>query len=358
MIVVSISPFGTISEVFPVARLSVIEVESGTIVFVFESESRLMESLAIFCAIVVVIIVRKLNPNTARLYICKPTFSFSEKFTTLRKVIRITCNNRNIVKKLVFIPLLALFLVIGSFKPTGIKTFKVEKVVIDAGHGGKDPGTLGNFSREKDITLRVALELGRIIEENLDDVEVIFTRTSDKFIELDERPTIANKNNADVFISIHCNSVPRNRDIIYGTETYVMGLHTTERNFEVAKRENSVILLEENNQEKYEGFDPGAPESYIMFNIMQNAFIDNSINLAEKIEDQFKNRVGRNSRGVMQAGFWVLWRTSMPSVLVEIGYLSNSKEERYLNDKLGQIYLASGIFRAFRDYKEEIESDI
>ena len=260
------------------------------------------------------------------------------------------------MRKLVLVTLAAIFFVLGSFKPTGRNAFKVDKVVIDAGHGGKDPGTHGNFSNEKDIALIIAKELGRIIQENLKDVEVIYTRTSDTFIGLNDRSNIANKNDADVFISIHCNSVPRNKDIIIGTETYIMGSHVTKRNFEVAKKENAVILLEEDNEEKYEGFDPNSPESYIMFNIMQKAYWDNSLNLAEKIEDQFKNRVGRHSRGVMQAGFLVLWRTSMPSVLVEVGYLSNPKEERYLNDELGQVYLASGIFRAFRDYKQEIES--
>ncbi|MFC2125135.1 N-acetylmuramoyl-L-alanine amidase [Bacteroidota bacterium] len=261
------------------------------------------------------------------------------------------------MRKLILIPLLVLLIVLGSFKPTGIKTFKVEKVVIDAGHGGKDPGTLGSFSMEKDIALKIAKKLGRIIQENLKDVEVVFTRTSDTSVDLNDRPEIANKNDADVFISIHCNAVPSNKSMIYGTETYVMGLHRSERNLEVAKRENAVILLEENYQEKYEGFDPNSPESNIMFSIMQNAYLENSLSLAEKIEDQFKNRVGRRSRGVMQAGFWVLFRTSMPSVLVEVGYLSNPKEEKYLNDDLGQVYLASGIFRAFRDYKAEIESE-
>jgi len=248
-------------------------------------------------------------------------------------------------------------MILGSFKPTGIKAFKVDKVVIDAGHGGKDPGTVGSFSKEKDIALKIAMELGRIIKENLKDVEVIYTRTSDKSLDLYARPEIANKNDADVFISIHCNAVPKNKGVIYGTETYVMGLHRSERNLEVAKTENSVILLEEDYQEKYEGFDPNSPTSNIMFSIMQSAYLENSLSLAEKIEYQFKNRVGRKSRGVMQAGFWVLFKTSMPSVLVEVGYLSNPKEERYLNDDLGQVYLASGIYRAFRDYKAEIESE-
>jgi N-acetylmuramoyl-L-alanine amidase len=135
-----------------------------------------------------------------------------------------------------------------------------------------------------------------------------------------------------------------------------MGPHTLEGNLEVAKRENAVILMEEDYEERYEGFDPLAPESHILFSLYQSAYLNNSLLLADKIERQFKERVGRRSRGVKQAGFWVLWRTSMPSVLVEVGYLTNPKEEKYLNDELGQVYIASGIFRAIRDYKQEIES--
>jgi len=297
-----------------------------------------------------------MNPAT-HLYLYKPTFSLIKKFTFLRKVILITFNNRNIVKNIVIIPCLAFLLIMGAFKPAGKAIYKVDRVVIDAGHGGKDPGTHGLFSQEKAVALKIAKELGRIINDNLKDVEVIYTRSSDKFVELEDRAIIANKNDADVFISIHCNSVPGNKERIYGTETYVMGLHTEEGNFEITKRENSVILMEDNYEERYEGFDPESPESLILFSLYQNAYIENSLDLAEKVEDQFEKRVGRNSRGVRQAGFWVLWRTSMPSILIEVGYLSNPKEEKYLNDDLGQVYLASGIYRALRDYKNEIESN-
>jgi N-acetylmuramoyl-L-alanine amidase len=216
---------------------------------------------------------------------------------------------------------------------------------------------MGKISREKNVALKIALELGRIIKENIKDVEVIYTRDSDKFIELENRASIANKNDADLFISIHCNAVASNTERIHGTETYVMGTHTSQGNFEVAKRENSVILLEDNYEERYEGFDPSSPESLILFSLYQKAYFENSLNLADKVEEQFSKRVGRTSHGVKQAGFWVLWRTAMPSVLVEVGFLSNPKEERYLNDDLGQVYLASAIFRAFRDYKAELESD-
>lgn len=186
------------------------------------------------------------------------------------------------------------------------------------------------------------------------DVKVIYTRKDDTFISLENRANIANKNNADLFISIHCNADPQRR--AYGTETYVMGPHKTANNLDVAKRENAVILMEEDYEENYEGFDPNSPESHILFTLYQNAYIGNSLKLASNIETQFEERVGRNSRGVKQAGFIVLWKTSMPSVLVETGFISHAKEEKFLNDELGQTYIASGIYRAFRDYKEDIES--
>lgn len=258
------------------------------------------------------------------------------------------------MKNIVFILCFSLLLLLGSFNTSGIRQYKVRKVVIDAGHGGKDPGTHGRFSNEKDVTLAIALELGRTINKYLEDVEVIYTRTTDKFIPLDQRAEIANKNDADLFISIHANALHSHS--IYGTETYVMGPHTFDGNLEVAKRENSAILMEENYEERYEGFNPASPESHILFSLYQNAYQESSLRLAEKIETQFEQRVGRRSRGVRQAGFWVLWRTGMPSVLVEVGYLTNPEEEKFLNSELGQVYIASGIFRAFRDYKQEIEA--
>jgi N-acetylmuramoyl-L-alanine amidase len=227
-------------------------------------------------------------------------------------------------------------------------------VVIDAGHGGKDPGTLGKFTREKDIVLKIALKAGNIIEENLSGVKVLYTRKTDKYVDFKDRADVANKNQADLFISIHANSIVGAN--AYGTETFVMGLHKDNSNFEVAKRENSVILMDENYKEKYEGFDPNSPESYILFSLNQSAYQVNSLNFAQKVEDQFKNRVGRSSRGVKQAGFLVLWMTTTPSVLIETGFLSNSKEETFLASDNGQDLIASGIYRAFKDYKTEIES--
>ena len=248
----------------------------------------------------------------------------------------------------------ALFLVLGSFGTIHNRKYKVNKIVIDAGHGGRDPGTHGRLSNEKDVALDIALELGGIVNEYMPDVEVIYTRKDDSFPELYSRAELANKEGADLFISIHANWVANPR--VSGTETYVMGSHVSDENLNVAMRENSVINLEENANENYDGFDPNSPESYILFSLAQNAYLNNSLIMAENVEKQFKERAGRRSRGVKTAGFVVLWRTSMPSILVETGYLSNEREERELNDDLVQTYIASGIFRAFRDYKSHIES--
>ncbi len=280
-------------------------------------------------------------------------FKFKEIFAILRKIIPFGIyNNRGVVRKIALTVGLAFFL--ASFHTVGVNNYKIRKIVIDPGHGGKDPGTSGSYSHEKGIALDISLELKRIINENIPDVEVILTRQTDSFPTLDSRPELANKIGADLFISLHANWISDSR--IHGTETYVMGVQNAGRNFEVAKRENSVILLEDNYEERYD-FDPNSPESYILFSLTQTAYQDRSLRLASLIESQFKNRVGRKSRGVKQSSLYVLWSTAMPSVLVEVGYLSNAKEERELNDKLNQVYIASGIFRAFRDYKQEIESN-
>jgi N-acetylmuramoyl-L-alanine amidase len=240
----------------------------------------------------------------------------------------------------------------GSIAP---QLNKIKTVVIDAGHGGKDSGSLGVKTQEKVVALKIAQQVGAYIKTYMPGVKVIYTRNSDVFIPLFERANIANKNNADVFISIHCNSLPPKKSHINGTETYVMGLHTAEENLAVAKRENEVILLEENYRKNYDGFDPNSPEAHIMLSMYQNAHLGQSILLAERLEDQFKNRVKRSSRGVKQAGFVVLKATSMPSVLVETGFLSNKTEELYLGSEKGQIYLASAIYRAFKEYKDIVE---
>ncbi len=258
-------------------------------------------------------------------------------------------------KKILLSFVIAIPFLFGGFIPneTMMPAFRMKKIVLDAGHGGKDPGNIGSKAREKDINLAVTLLVGKYIKENLPDVEVIYTRDDDTFEEVKKRPQIANVNKADLFVSIHSNAATNKS--AYGTETFVMGTKHFEANFDIVKKENSVIFLEENYQEEYEGFDPTSPESYMMFNLMSKANLSNSVTLADKIETQFRDRVGRKSRGVKQAPLWVLWTTSMPSVLVEVGFLSNSEEERFLMTKEGQEYMASAIFRSIRDYKNEIE---
>lgn len=231
---------------------------------------------------------------------------------------------------------------------------KIATIVIDPGHGGVDPGTMGKTAKEKEVALKISLKLGAYIEKNLPDVKVIYTRKDDRYVSLEDRAEMANKVKADLFICVHANALSGSP--AYGTETYVMGLKKDKGNFEVAKRENSVILMDENYQERYEGFDPASDESYILFSIGQSFYQENSLKFAQKIEDQFKKKAGRFSRGVKQAGFWVLWRTAMPSVLIETGFLSNSKEEGFLLSDPGQDAIASGIYHAFKDYKTEIES--
>ena len=233
----------------------------------------------------------------------------------------------------------------------------INVVVIDAGHGGKDIGTRGRISREKDVALEITMLLARKIKTEMPDVKVILTRASDKFVDLSERSNIANRRKADLFISIHCNSLPKNKVSPSGTETFVMGLHKSDENLEVAKRENAVILLEKDYEEKYKGFNPNSPLAYIMLANRQNAYIASSLNFAGKVERQFKKHAGRNSRGVKQAGFMVLWQTAMPSVLVETGFLSHAEEEKYLNSEDGQEEICESIFQAFKQYKEEVESN-
>lgn len=230
------------------------------------------------------------------------------------------------------------------------KTFTV---VIDAGHGGKDPGARGTIINEKEINLSVALKLGDRISYNHEDVKVIYTRKTDRFIELDERANIANRNKADLFISVHTNSVKKGSSA-RGTETYTLGLARTDENLEVAMRENSAILLEDNYQQTYEGFNPNSSESYIIFEFMQNKHIEQSIGLASEIQKSFA-MINRDNRGVRQAGFLVLRKTGMPSVLVELGYISNREEERFMKSSDGQSKLADALYGAFVKYKREYD---
>tara|TARA_B100001250_G_scaffold301656_1_gene263355 strand:- start:789 stop:1817 length:1029 start_codon:yes stop_codon:yes gene_type:complete len=236
-------------------------------------------------------------------------------------------------------------------------TLGVKTIVIDPGHGGKDPGTLGTGrykQAEKDVVLDVSIMLGKYLESEFNDIEVIYTRDSDKFIKLSQRTRIANEAKADLFISIHCDAF---RDqSVYGSSTYVMGMHKSESNLNVAIRENSSILMENDYEFDYEGFNPSEPESYIALSMYQSNHISNSLLLASKIQNQFRTRVSRKDRGIKQAGFLVLSRATMPSVLIELGFLTNKKEEDFLNSEQGKIYMASAIFRAIKEYKIDLET--
>ena len=240
-----------------------------------------------------------------------------------------------------------------AFMLNAFPQYHVNRVVIDAGHGGKDPGALGAHSREKDIALAIALKTGEYINKYLPDVEVIYTRKSDVFVELYKRAKIANDAKASLFISIHCNA--SKSTAASGTETYVMGLHKSQAQLEVAKLENAAILNEENFADMYEGFNPNQDEDYITLTMFQDAFLEQSTILADEIQRQFRERVKRKDRGVFQAGFLVLYKTTMPGVLIETGFISNPAEEKFLMSADGQVYLASAIFRAFKFYKEEME---
>jgi N-acetylmuramoyl-L-alanine amidase len=229
----------------------------------------------------------------------------------------------------------------------------VHTLVIDPGHGGMDPGAIGpGGHHEADLALAVSLKFGEMVKQAFPDVKIIYTRTTDKFVSLSDRADMANKAKADLFICIHLNSAT-NHDA-YGTSTYVLGLHRTDDNLEVAKRENAVIELEGDKDKNYE-FDPNSPEGHIIMSMKQNAFLDQSILIASKIEDELAVLSKRKSRGVKQAGFWVLYKTAMPSLLAEIGFISNPSEEQYLSTDMGQANIAMSVFKAFRSYKYDIE---
>jgi len=232
--------------------------------------------------------------------------------------------------------------------PKGIRT-----VVIDAGHGGKDPGAVGKRAKEKDIALDIALKVGGYIEENIPSVNVIYTRKKDVYVELWKRAEIANEAEADLFISIHVNAL--HKPNVHGTLTLVLGQHRADENLDVAMRENSVILLEEDYEITYEGFDPTSTESYIMFTLMQKTYFKQSIEFGDHVQDQFRERAQRKDLGVREQGILVLAQTAMPGVLVETGFITNAEEEKYLMTNDGQEIIASAIYRGFREYKEEID---
>lgn len=247
---------------------------------------------------------------------------------------------------------LALVIISGSHFPS-TSHHSIRKIVIDAGHGGQDSGALGKFSKEKDITLQVARQVGKLIEQHMKPVKVIYTRHKDTFVALHERARIANKNKADLFISIHCNADADRRG--HGTETFTMGLHTAPSNLDLMKRENGVIRMEKQQAKHYAGFNPNAPESHILFSLYQHAYNTNSLYLAQHIESALKTQLGRKSRGVKQAGFLVLWKTAAPSVLIEIGFITHPEEEKYLNQPAGQNQIARAIFEGLKQYKQHVE---
>lgn len=243
---------------------------------------------------------------------------------------------------------------IENSDPLGItKNYKIRKIVLDAGHGGKDPGCKGVTSWEKNNTLAIVLKLGNLITTNFPDVQVIYTRDTDVFIELRERAAIANRNDADIFISVHCNSI--SVPGIHGAETYVLGLHNAESNLAVAKRENASIYLEDNYQQNYGDYDPNSPEAHILGSVWQSAYLEQSILLAGLIQNNLETHAKRVDKGVKQAGFLVLKETAMPSVLVETGFITNRDEDGFIASDDGQWNTATAIFEAFKAYKSQME---
>lgn len=230
--------------------------------------------------------------------------------------------------------------------------YQIKTIVIDAGHGGHDSGCLGASSKEKHIALAVSLKLGELIERFFPDIKVVYTRKTDVFVELHERAAIANRHKADLFICIHCNAGPSSA---YGAETFVMGLHKSDDNLAVARRENESALLEKDYQTNYEGYDPKSPEAHIIFSLYQNAYMEQSLDFASRVQNEFEFHSGRYNRGVKQAGFLVLYRTAMPSVLIELGFLTNAKDEKFLVTTEGQESMANSILKAFRSYKLDAE---
>ena len=272
----------------------------------------------------------------------------------LAKLIKIYHSTNSFCKR-IFLCFLLFFSPVFILK-SQTSSNEIKTIVIDPGHGGKDPGTMGTKrykTYEKDIALDISLILGGYIEQYLPEVEVVYTRKTDVFLELWERTKIANDKNADLFISVHCDGFT-NPDAS-GASVFVMGMSKLKANMDVAIRENSVMYLEDNFKEKYDGFDPKSAESYIVFSLMQNTYLHQSISFAQQVDKQFVERAHRKSRGVKQAPFYVISRANMPSVLIEAGFLTNPKEEDYLNTDNGKDYIASAIFRAFKSYKEAIE---
>lgn len=257
--------------------------------------------------------------------------------------------------QLYYIFVLSIYVITYSTPAQAFQKNKGEFVVVlDAGHGGNDPGNVGNGYKEKEIALNIVLLVGKSLEQH-PNIKVIYTRKTDVFVPLRERAKIANNADADLFVSVHCNS---HHSSAHGTETFILGLHENQRNFEIAKKENEVIFLEEDYQSHYDGFDPNSPESFIGLTLMQEEYLDQSTQLARLIQDNFTNTLKRNDRGVKQAGFWVLHNTYMPSVLVETGFLTYKPEGAYLHSSKGQKEVALSIYKGLMDYKMILDRNV
>ena len=255
-------------------------------------------------------------------------------------------------KSILCIALLMATMLFGISYTTDAQEFVL---VIDAGHGGHDPGAIGKRAKEKDINLNVALKLGKLVQQNCKDVKVVYTRQKDVFVTLNRRAEIANNAKADLFISVHTNSVAGNSTAM-GASTWTLGLAKSDANLDVAKRENSVILYEDDYKTSYAGFDPNSAESYIIFEFMQDNYMSQSVHLASLVQDEFKTTAKRRDHGVHQAGFLVLKASAMPSILVELGFISTPAEEQFLASEAGANTMANAIFRAFQTYKKEHEA--
>ena len=251
--------------------------------------------------------------------------------------------------------ILLLFLTVGNTEAQENEAI-IKTIVLDAGHGGKDPGNLGTRrykTTEKDVALDVTLLVGEYIKTAFPYINVLYTRKDDSYPELIERTEFANKNNADLFVSIHCNANDDKR--AHGSDSWVMGPHKNSANLKVAQKENASILLEDNYELKYGDFNPNSPESYLALSLRQNAHLNESLLLAKNVQDEFRTRVGRVDRGVKQSGFYVISFTTMPSILIEMGFLTNPDEEDFLNSKKGKEYMASAIYRAIKKYIATVE---
>jgi len=285
----------------------------------------------------------------SKCYIC--TKSLKKILSKLIKLYYIFLSN---VRSILFIAIIFVF----NFNSNAqINSNSINTIVIDPGHGGKDSGTMGTKRfkiYEKHVALDVSLKLGEYISNTFPDIEIIYTRENDVFLELHERTEIANRKNADLFISVHCDGFTNST--ASGASVFVMGMSKLKANLDVAMRENSAIYMEDNYKQTYEGFDPKSPESNIVFSLMQNTYLDQSLQLAEFVEHEFSTTANRKSRGVKQAPFYVISRTNMPSILIECGFLTNPKEEEFLHTDKGKDFIASAIYRAFKLYKENIEN--